>query len=647
MLLSGRFRLNAEQSESLDAVLSAFGVSFLSCALRSRLASHLNLRHTPEALSIFESTALGVASRELVLDNRWHAESGGWRRASPNAAGGEGVTVMTTSPRGLLVETWALVERASLVIVYDAYAGDDARAIADSLGSRLAPAAVATAVHVWDLDETAAERASAEAVAAATATAGVVAGSPSAGAGVGEPPADFSGSWSVDAARSDSLGPAFVVMGVPWLVSRALVSLDVTTVIRHAGRSVSTVEKSSMGVLNSMDHVADGKPTQKVDKEGRTSTITCSLSDVTAGEAERGVIGALRILSALPDTLVTDNTWRLLRGRSRMEQELHVSKGGKSVTVRRILLNRAPVLAPPRAVGALDPFFVSLQGLWVSDENGGDFSLRNSGSVSPTPATTALWQLQVGKSGGARSVLERGLVVEHASGAVSTTDERVPLLTTFGQQWVTDNSWRVASVSGAAGPVLLLSRALQSDGATRGPSWLGPEAGDAPDFSSLPLGAPLPGGVDAPVYFSSLDLSRGALCAAQVVTELLLAELTGAVVTAAGGVGAVWPAERALPEGQRLRAVLCLDGETGELSQAVELVELRDGAEVSARLGSRKFRRKHATPLLEREFVAAQAERVTLARQVLAERRAHADVARAAHLRVIAESQASRSCVVV
>ena len=641
-MISGRFLLNAQQSESLDAVLSAFGVSILSRALRSRLASKLNLRHTPEVLSVFESTALGVFSRELVLDNRWHAESGGWRRASPNAAGGEGVTVMTTSPHGLLVETFAIVERTSLVIVYDVYAGSDARAIADALGSRLAPAALATAVHVWDMDETAAERASAEAVAAATATAGVIAGSPSAGTA----PVDFSGSWSVDSSRSDSLGPAFLVMGVPWLISRALVSLDVTTIIRHTGRTVSTIEKSSMGVLNAMDHVADGKPTQKVDKEGRTSTITCSLSDVTTGEAERGVIGAMRIVSVLPDTLVTDNTWRLLRGGSRMEQELLVSKGGKSVTVRRVLLNRAPVSAPARVLGTADPFFVSLEGLWVADE-GGEFNLRNSGGVSPTPATSALWQLQVGKTRGGSSVAEHGLVVEHAAGSVSTADERVPLLTTFGKTWVSDGSWRVVSVTGVAGPVLLLSRALQTDGVSRSPSWLGVEAGDAPDFASMPLSSPPPGGVDTPTHFSTLELSRGALCTAQLMTELLLAELSDATVASAGGVGAVWPPERALPEGQRLRAVLRLDGDTGQLSQAVELVELRGGVEFSSRLGSRNFRRKFATALLEREFEAAKAERVALAQQILVERRAQTDVARAAHLRAITESQSSRSCAIV
>lgn len=161
---------------------------------------------------------------------------------------------------------------------------------------------------------------------------------------------NFSGSWAVDAVRSDSLDAVLTLMGVPWLARKVALALKIVTVIVHdtGSGAVETTERASVGVISTNSMRADGAAVSKKGTDGRTAVVSCSVwvpRDAAGGSrSDPPPIGCMRIVTELPDGLgVTDNVWTLLAGRRTMRQELKFTRSGSSTIARRVLINTAPV----------------------------------------------------------------------------------------------------------------------------------------------------------------------------------------------------------------------------------------------------------------------------------------------------------------
>jgi hypothetical protein len=379
--LTGHWKLDATQSESSDGVLAAMGAGLIARSVLARLDMQLELWQGPSSLLIRETTALGTFSRELVTDGRWHsvAQFGGELapvRASVCSISGD-VSVETSMAHGLLAEHFSLMRRTELGHVRDFFEG--------LLGAEAAAEAhkhspSATAVTVWYRHETDAERVAGEEAelaathAAANSAVSVTLGftaypnpssgesphpsSPSTSAHAGsaasapqqvieDAPADFTGEWGVDKAASrDTLEAIFSLMGVPWIAAKVALSLDVITVISHdvAAGSVVTEERTSLGVIAKNKLLADGTRKPQVGADGRTAHITCAVRAPSPEECSSGALGALQIVTELPDQLgTTDNTWLLCAEGANMHQKIVFTRGGKTVIAHRVLVNRGTV----------------------------------------------------------------------------------------------------------------------------------------------------------------------------------------------------------------------------------------------------------------------------------------------------------------
>lgn len=376
---SGRWTLDVTQSESNDGVLAAQGVGLVTRALLARLETRLELWQSPSSLLIRESTVLGTYhSRELVTDGRWHevAQLGGGLasvRATLSPTTGD-VSIESSLSSGLLIEHFSLMRRTALGHVRDFFPGC-AEATAEMVPG-------ASAVWVWTRDETDAERLAAEeAEAAAVQAAGVSAISLTLGYTADDDESakvkkgndegksllspslshveddaladfvpNFTGAWGVDTAASrDTLESILYLMGVPWLAVKVALSLNVVTVITHDVESgnVTTEERTSLGVITRNTLHTDGITVPQKGADGRTAHITCTARVATPAEKIAGTLGALRIITELPDGLgTTDNTWFLRVNGLEMYQEISFTRGTKTVEAHRVLVNRS---TPPIA----------------------------------------------------------------------------------------------------------------------------------------------------------------------------------------------------------------------------------------------------------------------------------------------------------
>jgi hypothetical protein len=448
--LTGHWKLDATQSESSDGVLAAMGAGLIARSVLARLDMQLELWQGPSSLLIREMTALGTFSRELVTDGRWHsvAQFGGELapvRASVCSISGD-VSVETSMVHGLLIEHFSLMRRTELGHVRDFFEGVlGAEAAAEA--HKHSPSA--TAVTVWYRHETDAERVAGEEAelaathAAANSAVSVTLGftaypNPSAAesphpsspstaartvsASAQQPvnedaPADFTGEWGVDKAASrDTLEAIFSLMGVPWIAAKVALSLDVTTVISHdvATGSVMTEERTSLGVIAKNKLLADGARKPQVGADGRTAHITCAVRAPSPEEFSSGALGALQIVTELPDQLgTTDNTWLLCAEGANMHQTIVFSRGGKTVIAHRVLVNRGTVRVQ-RQHSELAPADSAMPPLTKSNE----ISAAPSPSTStPSPSTPPLPPLPPSFSVSAREAREDDLFFVDITGS--------------------------------------------------------------------------------------------------------------------------------------------------------------------------------------------------------------------------------------
>jgi hypothetical protein len=555
--LSGRWTLDITQSESNDGVLAAMGCGFITRALLARLETRIELWQSPSSLLIRESTVLGTYhSRELVTDGRWHevAQLGGGLasvRATLSPTTGD-VSIESSLSSGLLIEHFSLMRRIALGHVRDFFPG------CAEVTAEMVPSA--SAVGVWTRDETDAERLAAEeAEAAAVQAAGVSAISLTLGytaengdenANVNKkkvpmieksheengplsPPLsdveeadfipNFTGAWGVDTAASrDTLESILYLMGVPWLAVKVALSLNVITVITHdvEGGNVTTEERTSLGVIARNTLHTDGITVPQKGADGRTAHITCTARAATPAEKIAGTLGALRIITELPDGLgTTDNTWFLRVNGLEMYQEISFTRGAKTVEAQRVLVNRS---TPPIAQREMqqkssrlslpisldssyrtpitndtvltvlgdDPFFVSLQGIWggvgtaISDL-ARDLSANNSRGAATAANTLRRF---------ATTETNKNLVIDHNH--TSITFKNGPIGALMGILPIPlDSKWQ----NGV--------RAYTIMGHARDKTWLGYEAMDLPS-------------TDAPPFFlSSLPCESAAYTRAHIIIE--------------------------------------------------------------------------------------------------------------------------------
>lgn len=162
---------------------------------------------------------------------------------------------------------------------------------------------------------------------------------------------DFTGTWSVDKSKSQSLDAMLALMGVPWVARKVANSLDVITEIRHDVQegAVNTVDKTAMGEMASTSISADGVAVPKKGNDGKTAIITCSVHPPNEVDLPPGAdthypgvaLGCLRIVTELPDNMgVTDNTWTLMEGGQYMRQCIVFTKNSKTVVTNRVMVNK-------------------------------------------------------------------------------------------------------------------------------------------------------------------------------------------------------------------------------------------------------------------------------------------------------------------
>ena len=556
--LSGRWTLDITQSESNDGVLAAMGCGFITRALLARLETRLELWQSPSSLLIRESTILGTYhSRELVTDGRWHevAQLGGGLasvRATLSPTTGD-VSIESSLSSGLLIEHFSLMRRIALGHVRDFFPG------CAEVTAAMVPSA--SAVGVWTRDETDAERLAAEeAEAAAVQAAGVSAISLTLGytaengdenANVNKkkliekshetngplsPPLseveeadfipNFTGAWVVDTAASrDTLESILYLMGVPWLAVKVALSLNVVTVITHdvEGGNVTTEERTSLGVIARNTLHSDGITVPQKGADGRTAHITCTARAATPTEKTAGTLGALRIITELPDGLgTTDNTWFLRVNGLEMYQEISFTRGAKTVEAHRVLINRS---TPPIAQREMqqnlsfpslpipldssdrtpitndtvstvsgddaDPFFVSLQGIWggvgtaISDL-ARDLSANNSRGAATAANTLRRF---------ATTETNKNLVIDHNH--TSITFKNGPIGALMGVLPIPlgiDSKWK----NGVKAYTIM--------GQAREKTWLGYEATDLPSDNS-------------PFFLSSLPCNSATYTQAHIIIE--------------------------------------------------------------------------------------------------------------------------------
>ena len=352
---------------------------------------------------------------------------------------------------------------------------------------------------------------------------------------------NFSGSWVVDKARSDTLESILRLMGVPWLAVQVVLALDVTTDIAHdptAGR-VATTDRTSLGVLSSNEVLSDGVQVARVGKDGRTALLTCSVSaGLPQGFAGRALpppaardgaaLAYLRITTTLPDGEgVSDNVWEMRGGGRVMQAFTTFTKGGRVARASRVMVNRAwqaglvpqalplpplplpmpmpmPLLQDPAGdaflsplphagsgAGELDPFFVSLGGTWVEADRSPSPALGLVGEPLTLIAAGLAAALRPAAPGRQAASGRAVLTIAHAAGGARTVRLSCPEL--WGEakgsgrlgslDLALDGRWRWHAGSAAQQQQqqqqgLALLRAVQAEGqGDLGPAWLGHELG--------------------------------------------------------------------------------------------------------------------------------------------------------------------------
>jgi hypothetical protein len=92
------------------------------------------------------------------------------------------------------------------------------------------------------------------------------------GARAGEHP-DFSGTFALDLAASDSLDALLKAQGASWLERQAAARASVTQVVRHRGDSLAITVKSSLGTRTNQVRIGGGWETKQGERgQARTRT---------------------------------------------------------------------------------------------------------------------------------------------------------------------------------------------------------------------------------------------------------------------------------------------------------------------------------------------------------------------------------------
>jgi hypothetical protein len=210
---------------------------------------------------------------------------------------------------------------------------------------------------------------------------------------------DFTGAWGVDKSVSDEMEPVLVLMGLPWLVRKVANGLDVTTVIAHRieSKEVDTLERASVGILNTNNMIGDGVEVEKAGSDGRLARVTCPLFAPEVEDAAKGALGCMRIVTVLPDNMgTTDNLWILEDEGRKMRQVLTFTRDGKKAVVKRLLVNKEwkpqpmkKAQQPPRQQDQADGGAVPLSKIAAPAPDAGREGEMDGASTSKSEALAA------------------------------------------------------------------------------------------------------------------------------------------------------------------------------------------------------------------------------------------------------------------
>lgn len=255
---------------------------------------------------------------------------------------------------------------------------------------------------------------------------------------------NFTGSWTVDYAVSDSMDPMLTLMGIPWLVKKIALGMEITTVIEHniSIKEVKTTEKASAGVLNTNDMIADGIMVEKTGKDGKTAKVTCKIYEPSKDDIEKyKALGCMQIITVFPDGGGTsDNVWTLIDEGKKMKQKIIFTRGEKSVIINRILINKEWKPQPPPPVVTLPLVVtsptVSTNSIPTTDLQISVSSVEASKALlpaSPLPLTSPVGSVP-------SSSVSTSRTLHHLPSWIATEWERDPFFIPLSGKWSVDQA---------------------------------------------------------------------------------------------------------------------------------------------------------------------------------------------------------------